>query len=106
MILSIQFMILPIQLIILPIQLMILPIQLMALPIQLLQITSFNSKPKESTESIKGRPEQWKVRQIERLLLNGKTLQERLCNGNTKILNENKHHYWLDILKKEKSTKP
>ena len=55
---------------------------LMVLPTLLLQKTSLTSKSKDNVE--KRRLNQWKDGQIEKLLVEGKTIQERLFKDNVK----------------------
>ena len=57
---------------------------LMVLPTLLLQKTSFTSKSKDKVETLKRRLNQWKDGQIEKLLVEGKTIQERLFKDSTK----------------------
>ena len=49
----------------------------MVLPTLLLQKTSFTSKSKDNIETLKRKLNQWKDGQIEKLLVEGKTIQER-----------------------------
>ena len=57
---------------------------LMVLPTLLLQKTSRTSKYKDNVETLKRRLNQWKDGQIEKLLVEGKTIQERLFKDNVK----------------------
>ena len=57
---------------------------LMVLPTLLLQKTSFTSKSKDNIETLKRRLNQWKDGQIEKLLVEGKTIQERLFKDSAK----------------------
>ena len=57
---------------------------LMVLPTLLLQKTSFTSKSKDNVETLKRRLNQWKDGHIEKLLVEGKTIQERLFKDSTK----------------------
>ena len=57
---------------------------LMVLPTLLLQTTSFTSKSKDNVETLKRRLNQWKDGHIEKLLVEGKTIQERLFKESTK----------------------
>ena len=56
----------------------------MVLPTLLLQKTSFTSKSKDNVETLKGRLNQWKDGQIEKLLVEGKTILERLFKDSAK----------------------
>ena len=57
---------------------------LMVLPTFLLQKTSFTSKSKDNVETLKRRLNQLKDGQIEKLLFESNTIQERLFKGNRK----------------------
>ena len=57
---------------------------LMVLPTLLLQKTFLTSKYKDNVETLKRRLNQWKDGQIEKLLVEGKTIQERLFKDNVK----------------------
>ena len=57
---------------------------LMILPTLLLQKTSLLSKSKDNVETLKRIVNQWKDGQIEKLLVEGKTIQERLFKDNVK----------------------
>ena len=57
---------------------------LMVLPTLLLQKTSFTSKSKDNVETLKRRLNQWKDGQIEKLLVEGKIIQERLFQDGAK----------------------
>ena len=63
---------------------------LMILPTLMLQKTSFNSKSKGNTETLKRRLTLWKDGQIGKLLFEGKTIQERLYDDKHKIFYENR----------------
>ena len=49
-----------------------------------LQKTSFTSKSKDNAQTLKIRLNQWKDGQIEKLIVKGKTIQERLFKDSTK----------------------
>ena len=55
---------------------------LMVLLTLLLQKTSFTSKSKNNVESLKRRINHWKDEQIEKLLIEGNMIQERLLKDN------------------------
>ena len=57
---------------------------LMVLPTLLLQKASFTSKSKDNVETLKRRLNQWKDGQAEKLLVEGKTIQERLFQDSAK----------------------
>ena len=57
---------------------------LMVLPTSLLQKTYLTSKSKDNVETLKRRLNQWKDGAIEKLLVKGKTIQERLFKDNVK----------------------
>ena len=57
---------------------------LMVLSTLLPQKTSFTSKSKDNVETLKRRLNQWKDEQIEKLLVEGKTIQERLFKDSAK----------------------
>ena len=57
---------------------------LMVFPILMLQKTSFTSKSKDNVRTLKRRLNQWKDGQIEKLLVESKTIQERLFKGSAK----------------------
>ena len=57
---------------------------LMVFPILMLQKTSFTSKSKDNVRTLKRRLNQWKDGQIEKLLVESKTIQERLFKDSAK----------------------
>ena len=57
---------------------------LMVFPILMLQKTSFTSKSKDNLRTLKRRLNQWKDGQIEKLLVESKTIQERLFKDSAK----------------------
>ena len=57
---------------------------LIVLPTLLVQKTSVTSKSKDNVETLKRRLKRWKDRQIEKLLLEGKAVQERLFKDSAK----------------------
>ena len=76
---------------------------LMVLPTLLLQKTSFTSKSKDNVETLKRRFNQWKDGQIEKLLVEGKTIQERLFKDSAKNQSsDRKQLYLLSLWKTEK----
>ena len=57
---------------------------LMVFPILMLQKTSFTSKSKDNVRTLKRTLNQWKDGQIEKLLVESKTIQERLFKDSAK----------------------
>ena len=57
---------------------------LMVLPTLLLQKTSFTLESKDKVETLKRRLNLWKYRQIKKLIVEGKTIQERLFKDSPK----------------------
>ena len=63
---------------------------LMIMPGLLLQKTSLNSKSKENSETLKRRLSLWKNGQLDQLMFEGKTIQDRLQNNDRTTTNKNK----------------
>ena len=63
---------------------------LMIMPGLLLQRTSLNSKSKENSETLKRRLLFWKNGQLDQLMFEGKTTQDRLQNNDRVTTNKNK----------------
>ena len=75
----------------------------MVLPTLLLQKTSLISKSKDNEEILKRRFNQWKDRRKEKLLVKGKTIQERLFKGNVNNQSsDRKQLYLLGLWETEK----
>ena len=63
---------------------------LMVLPTLMFQKTSLTSKSKDNVEILKQRLNQWEDGQIEKLLIESKTIQERLFKDNVKNQSSNR----------------
>ena len=65
---------------------------LMIMPCLLLQKTFLNSKSKENSETLKRRLSLWKNRQLDQLMFEGKTIQDRPQNIDRVATNITKRH--------------